>query len=162
MIVTAEYASYFKHRRVSADSTRHYTIPAYLEPSLPVDRSARILDFGSGFRQFVSALGGRGCRAAVSYDIEPAAIAHCESHGIAAIDGSEIALASHGGFDFNFSSHVLEHLPKADVVATLEMLRSMLKAGGAPFVCVPNAQSNTGKCSVFKCGAPSMVSWASM
>jgi 2-polyprenyl-3-methyl-5-hydroxy-6-metoxy-1,4-benzoquinol methylase len=129
---------------VSADSTLHYTIPAYLEPSLPVDRSARIFDFGCGFGQFVSALGGRGYRAAVGYDIEPTAIAHCKSHGIAVIDGNEIALASLGEFDFIFSSHVLEHLPKADVVATLETLRSMLKAGGALFVCVPNAQSNTG------------------
>jgi hypothetical protein len=44
--VTAENAFYFKHRRESADSTLHYTIPVYLESSLPVDRSARILDFG--------------------------------------------------------------------------------------------------------------------
>jgi 2-polyprenyl-3-methyl-5-hydroxy-6-metoxy-1,4-benzoquinol methylase len=144
--VTAEHASYFKHRRVSADSTLHYAIPVYLEPSLPVDCSARILDFdfACGFRQFVSALGGRGYRAAVGHDIEPAAIAHCESHGIAVIDGNEIALGSQSEFDFIFSSHVLEHLPKADVVATLEALRSMLKAGGALFVCLPNAQSNTG------------------
>jgi 2-polyprenyl-3-methyl-5-hydroxy-6-metoxy-1,4-benzoquinol methylase len=142
--VASEYVSYFKHRRVSADSYAQYTLPAYVERRLPKDKGSRILDFGCGFGQFVSALTSRGYREVVGYDIEPTAIDHCTSRGVPVIDGNKTELASLASYDFIFSSHVIEHIPKTDVIAALCTLRALLSSDGTMLICVPNAQANTG------------------
>ena len=141
----SEYEAYFKHRRVSPDSYAQYTLPAYVERRLPPDKGSGILlDFGCGFGQFVSALTSRGYDQVVGYDIEPTAIAHCESRRIPVLDGNKTDLASLPSFDFIFSSHVIEHIPKAEVIGVLGTLRALLSSGGMLLICVPNAQANTG------------------
>ena len=73
------------------------------------------------------------------------AVAHCRANGLTVHDGDILAtdLAALGTFDLVTMTHVLEHLPKADMIKTLEVIRSLLAPGGALYVAVPNAQSNT-------------------
>jgi len=143
--MTSNDPSYFQHRKVSGDAYADYELPSYLETRLPESKDARILDFGCGFGHFIRALGRRGYVRAEGYDIEPAALAFCRSNGVPAIDGNQIDVAElPHQYDFIFTSHVLEHIPKEHVIETLGKLRQRLKPGGALFVCVPNAQSSTG------------------
>lgn len=47
-------------------------------------------------------------------------------------------------FDYIIMSHVLEHIPKNEIINLLISIRKLLKYNGHLIVMVPNAQSNTG------------------
>ncbi len=49
-----------------------------------------------------------------------------------------------GKYDFIIMSHVLEHIPKSEIIELLILVRTLLVPGGSLIVMVPNAQSNTG------------------
>jgi 2-polyprenyl-3-methyl-5-hydroxy-6-metoxy-1,4-benzoquinol methylase len=137
-------ASYFKHRQVSRLDYQLYAPPAYLASRIPQDKEARILDFGCGFGQFLSALHARGYCAVEGYDIEPEAIAFCRAQGLRITDGNSVKVSDlAGNYDFILTSHVIEHIPKDSIISTLRDLRGRLSPGGSLMVCVPNAQSNT-------------------
>ena len=142
--MVADYSSYFRHRRISGDSYLQYSVPPYLAKQLPSNRDARILDFGSGFGQFVREVRLLGYTQVTGYDIEPAALAYCTENGIPVIDGRGLDLADHEmTYDLIYCSHVIEHLPKEIVIEMLGKLRRLLNPGGMLLVCVPNGQSNT-------------------
>jgi len=143
--MASDYSSYFKHRLISGDDYVQYALPAYLESRLPQRKDTRILDFGCGFGQFVRELTRRGYINVVGYDIEPTAIAFCQDNNIPILDGERFDLADHHEkYDLIFSSHVIEHIPKENVIETLSNLRRLLDSSGVLLICVPNAQSNTG------------------
>ncbi len=143
--MSTDDAHYFRYRQVCANAYEHYLLPFYLARRLPENKDACILDFGCGFGQFVRALAQRGYEKAVGYDIEPSAIAFCRDQGVPVIDGMHMPLDElPDQYDFIYSSHVIEHIPKDAVIDILRSLRQRLKAGGTLLVCVPNAQSNTG------------------
>jgi SAM-dependent methyltransferase len=140
------YQDYFSHRNVNPDAYSDVSLADYLLNRLPSDKAAKILDFGCGFGQILRALKTLGYSNAIGLDVEPAAIAYCDSVGLTVIDGNAVNIF--GGvarkFDLVIMSHVLEHISKAEIITLLAKVRALLTGTGALFVMVPNAQSNTG------------------
>ncbi len=139
-------ASYFSLRDVGMESYADYEAPAYLLNVLPGPQ-ASVLDFGCGLGQLLRSLHDRGYRHLVGADLEPQALEQIRHLGIEAQDATDFdafLAANPKRFDFIVLSHVLEHVPKARVVAMLAGLRSLLRPGGQLMLMVPNAQSATG------------------
>jgi len=81
-------------------------------------------------------------------DISAEAIDHCLAQGLDVhrIGGiRDLCTVSQEPFHLILMSHVLEHIPKSDIIETLQLIRERLMVEGASiFVSVPNAQSPTG------------------
>ena len=136
----------FALRNVDSENYDEYQMPAYLKAVL-TDSKARILDFGCGFGQMISALKLNKFENVEGADIDASAIKFLREHDIAVHDlTSELDFydTHQGGFDYVIMSHVLEHFPKSEIITQLQRLKNILKPGGALIVMVPNAQSNTG------------------
>ena len=109
------------------------------------DKNKLILDFGCGFGQLLGALLEDGYNNVSGYDIEPDAITHCQKSGFTMLGVTQNALETISSkYDFIIVSHVLEHIPKPEIIPQLKKLRSMLAPRGELYIAVPNAQSNTG------------------
>lgn len=140
------YDNYFKFRQISPEDYSDYSLPAYLHNQLGSSDTSKILDFGCGFGQTLAALRRAGHAGIEGIDIEPSAIHHCRQLGFTCHDGASEAQfydRNAGVYDYVIMSHVLEHLPKSEMVSQLENIRSLLKPDGKIIVAVPNAQSNT-------------------
>jgi SAM-dependent methyltransferase len=139
---------YFGLRNISPDSYGEYTLPAWLRAEIgEAGKNARILDFGCGFGQTLRALRTLGYAQVEGADIEPNALAYLKSRGDVVHDlrdGGRFFDSNRGQFDLIVTQHVLEHVPKVDVVDTAARLRGLLKPGGKLLVAVPNAQAFTG------------------
>jgi len=138
--MNSDFNNYFASRGVSPDYYENNRLPAYYEQILPANKHASILDFGCGFGQIMRALQSRGYTNVKGYDIEPAAVNHCRSSGL----DVSVSQPKNDRFDLIILSHVLEHIDKKQIISQLRTIKSMLNNGGALFLCVPNAQSNTG------------------
>lgn len=138
--------NYFELRNVDHETYGNFRIPAYLREVVR-NRNAKILDFGCGFGQMIDALVDAGYSQVEGADIDPAAIASLVSRGIPVhnlqeeIDFFDKHLEK---FDYIILSHVLEHIPKVQVMDFLARIRKILKIDGKLILMVPNAQSNTG------------------
>lgn len=138
--------NYFALRNVDSKTYEGFTLPAYLAEVL-TDPNAHILDFGCGFGQMISALKQNGFSRLEGADINSAAINYLRERQITVHDLTlELDFYDRhaGNYDFVIMSHVLEHIPKSEVINQLRLVRKLIKAGGALIVMVPNAQSNTG------------------
>ncbi|MBI5441708.1 MAG: class I SAM-dependent methyltransferase [Deltaproteobacteria bacterium] len=146
--MTPPYDRYFDNRSVSPDEYRGYQLPRYLLDALPPGRNARILDIGCGFGQTLEGLGRLGYASVRGVDVSSQAVEACAARGLRVVlieDLRAFCETSAERFDFVLMSHVLEHLPKAEIVDTLRAIREhLLAVGGALLVMVPNAQSPTG------------------
>ena len=137
---------YFALRNIGSRSYEGFALPGYLSGVL-ANPDARILDFGCGFGQMLSALKQIGFSNIEGADINTAAISHLRERQLTAHDLSietDFYDTHAESYDFVIMSHVLEHFPKGEVINQLRMVRKVIKAGGALIVMVPNAQSNTG------------------
>jgi len=137
---------YFKFRQIDANSYKNFDLPVYLKSVLN-DTEKSILDFGCGYGQMLKALKSNGFKFIEGADINEDAIKHLRSQGILANDlnaNSNFYSENAASFDFIIMSHVLEHIPKTEVINHLILLKTLLKPNGALIVMVPNAQSNTG------------------
>lgn len=137
---------YFAWRNVNAETYEAYAAPAYLGEVLP-DLNAHILDFGCGFGQLISALKQGGYSRLEGADINLSAIKHLRERQITVHDlTQELDFYDRraGTYDYVIMSHVLEHFPKDKIVDQLQLIRKLIKVGGALIVMVPNAQSSTG------------------
>ncbi|MDL0082507.1 class I SAM-dependent methyltransferase [Helicobacter sp. XJK30-2] len=152
-------SEYFEARGVSLETYKEAKLPAYFEEVIcQLPKHARILDFGCGFGQNLLAIkkcycnfadsngGGGGEYKLLGIDINPKAIAYVQSVGIEAIVYENILdFSPQDKFDLVITTHVLEHLPKEQVVEILSHFKNnILKEGGKMFIAVPNAQSHTG------------------
>ena len=101
-----------------------------------IDPKDAVLDYGAGQCAFINQVvaGER-----VACDANPDTKAHCAS-GVAFVSDAELGdPAYRERFDVVFVSNLLEHLPGPDaVLATLKMLREVLKANGRLLVLQPN------------------------
>ncbi len=79
-------------------------------------------------------------------DINMRAIEYVKSLGIDALCIEDIlSFKPKEKFDLIITTHCLEHLPKQNIISTLQHFREhILKKNGKIFVAVPNAQSATG------------------
>lgn len=142
-----EYERYFAWRQISPEDYASYKLPAYLHQLVRTMPSPRILDFGCGFGQLLSALKSVGVELAEGVDIQPSAIEFCRGRGLQCYDAAtepDFFKDRTGAYDFIIMSHVLEHFPKDQVIQELKRIKKLLKPGGGLVVMVPNAQANTG------------------
>ena len=145
----ALYADYFSARGVNREMYREFKIPKSFKQHLPESRSSRFLDIGCGMGQSMSALIELGYSFVYGIDISMAAIEECRSRGLLVDHVSDIInhkVESEGEkYDVVLMNHVLEHVPKGEIIPTIVHIRQrLLKSGGVFYVSVPNAQSPTG------------------
>jgi 2-polyprenyl-3-methyl-5-hydroxy-6-metoxy-1,4-benzoquinol methylase len=138
--------NYFELRNISQSTYDDYNLPLYLKNIL-IKKEARILDFGCGFGQLIIALRQSGFSNVEGADINAAAIESLNARQITvhnlALD-TDFYNRNAEKYDFIVMSHVLEHIPKNEIIRLLILVRALLIPGGNLIVMVPNAQSNTG------------------
>ncbi len=137
---------YFEFRNISQSTYDDYNLPLYIKEIL-TNTEDRILDFGCGFGQLIIALRKSGFSKVEGADINTAAIESLNARQITvhnlALD-ADFYKRNSGKYDFIIMSHVLEHIPKSEIIELLILVRTLLVPGGSLIVMVPNAQSNTG------------------
>lgn len=139
--------AYFKNRGIDPAYYHSFQLPAYLISELPPSKSAQILDVGCGFGQMLFRIKDLGYTNLKGIDIGHESVNYCRANGLDVefISGITEYAAAHGRqYDLIIMSHVLEHIPKNEIIPVLVAIKSMLKEGGSYIVMVPNAQSNTG------------------
>lgn len=114
---------------------------------LPKD--AHVLDYGCADGYMLWVLHSLGYRNLVGADISESVLRHARAR----LDGATVEIRHlettplddcSGRFDAIVMHQVLEHIPREDVISTLEQLRTLLKPGGFLSVAVPNASSVLG------------------
>jgi SAM-dependent methyltransferase len=99
-------------------------------------RLGRLLDFGCGWGNFLSAARETGWDA-VGIEVDPAKIDFARKHGLNAVQGDLLAgTFPAGSFDAIIAQQVFEHLYQP--AAYLEEIRRLLRPGGIVFIGVPN------------------------
>lgn len=140
--------SYFNNREVDPTYYTSYKIPRYLKPHLPKEKTAKVLDVGCGYGQFLFALKQLGYGDTKGIDINNESINECKRKGLNVeqiTDIRDFAKQSNEKFDLITMSHVLEHIDKEKIIDTLMHIKKyLLKDGGEFILMVPNAQSYTG------------------
>ncbi|MGN0161454.1 MAG: class I SAM-dependent methyltransferase [Lachnospiraceae bacterium] len=125
--------------------TKEAWIPGCVIEHLPSEKSANILDIGCGDGRMLSALRNLGYENIHGIDLDESAVEWVRKKGI---DCEKIDLLEYHPekkFDFIIMNHVVEHIPKKDVISTLNYIYSnLLNDNGKMYTGVPNAQSNVG------------------
>jgi SAM-dependent methyltransferase len=114
---------------------------------LPADPGAAILDLACGAGEFLYYLRSRGYTAARGIDLSDEQLALARGMGldnVAREDAIAHLRAHPRSYDFILASHIVEHLPKDEVVACLGLMGKALRAGGRLVVLLPNAGSPLG------------------
>ncbi|HRH33299.1 MAG TPA: class I SAM-dependent methyltransferase [bacterium] len=140
--------SYFSLRGIDSFLEQKNELPSYLVDYLPSNKDARICDIGCGFGRLMIALKERGYENIEGVDQDSKAIHWCEQNGLKVTHepiASFVENKPSEQFDAVIMSHVLEHLPKDDIISILRKIKSnLLVPGGRIYIMVPNAQSATG------------------
>ena len=141
-------SNYFALRGVTDFSAENYVLPPFFLTSLPADKNINICDLGCGFGRLMTGLKNIGYKNVYGIDQETEAIDWCKKEGLSAdfISIKDFVLKEvTNRFDLVIMSHVLEHVPKEDIISTLISIKeNILKPGGTIYIIVPNAQSTTG------------------
>jgi SAM-dependent methyltransferase len=142
------YDNYFALRSISKEYYTTFKLPSYIERNLPLDKMARILDIGCGFGQLLREVVNKGYYNAEGVDISNEAIEFCNTSKLNAFlidDLASYCNTSSNKYDFIIMCHVLEHIPKDNIIDTLVNIKNSLMSENASLLIVcPNAQSNTG------------------
>lgn len=111
-------------------------------------KESKILDIGCGLGQTMVALKDLGYNDVDGVDIDDHAVKYCKSsdlHVRKIKDLVSFCKKTNKKYDFLIMSHVLEHIPKDEIILTLKCIKEHLMNEGAKILInVPNAQSNTG------------------
>ncbi len=140
--------NYFKYRNVSEVTYKKYKLPRYLLKELDYNHGLKILDIGCGFGQMLLALRENNFTNVRGVDISKDAVDTCRKNklDVELIDNIQNYCEDYKGEKFQviLMSHVLEHLPKDEVIEVLSLIRKyLLSDNGRLIAMVPNAQSNT-------------------
>ncbi len=113
---------------------------------LPNDKLARILDIGCGPGFFLYYLKKEGYDNAIGLDLSAEQIDLAKSFKLNAHVGEMFDFMSNNPSEFEliFSSHVIEHLKKKEVIDYLTSIHKCLKSGGKTIICTPNANALFG------------------
>ncbi len=119
-----------------------------LIPLIGADKQAPLLDFGCGGGEFLEFLRSEGFGQLHGIDRSQQQVARCLKRGLSNVEfvsDSGRWLGDHKqAFDTIVLNDVLEHIPKPEIVSTLEALRASLRTGGQLIIKVPNAANAFG------------------
>src|SRR5712664_418536 len=110
---------------------------------LPVSLDARILEIGPGYGEWIELLvRDLKYRHVSAIDLSQQVVDYCNAvvpGSTTWVEDTPSFLATHEGeFDCISVMHVLEHIPKPDIIPILCSLRAALAPGGALIIEVPN------------------------
>lgn len=123
-------------------------LPSYITNLLPHNKDARILDIGCGFGGLLLQLRLHGYRNIHGIDINDAAIEFCKEKKLDVIKTDSII--DYGNsyndkkYDLIIMTHIIEHIKKDEIIATLAAIKKLLKEDGKLYLTTPNAQSRSG------------------
>lgn len=140
---------YFRHRNVTPEIYNNFVLPKYLQEILKEEKGSKILDIGCGFGHILSALAKENYTQLYGVDILEEAVEECKNNNLNVEQISNIIdfAANFKGdkFDFIIMSHVIEHIPKSEIIEILLAIKKhLLSQNGKLLILTPNAQSNTG------------------
>lgn len=137
---------YFEFRNVTAVRSGSIGIPHWLRGEL-CPKDGVILDYGCGLGQLLKSLDKEGFTNVHGVEIENRAIEYCRRNNLNVKRLKPNGECNPFGFKFDIVMllHVIEHMPKEQIIDLLVSLRvDFLKPGGNLLISVPNAQSSTG------------------
>lgn len=110
---------------------------------LPPNKNATILDIGPGFGELIELLGvNLGYKQVSAIDLSAEVVEFCNqclpNSTTKVDDSSEFLRQNPRMFDRIFMLHVLEHLPKLEVIPLLQKVKESLKPDGKLIIEVPN------------------------
>ncbi len=145
------FEDYAQHCSRFNPATPSLVFPDYdlnIQPLLPTDRSAAILDFGCGMGHFLAYLQARGYQTVTGIDVSRSQIEHCHSLGLAQaqhVEDSIAFLQAHPGqFRAIVALDVMEHVPKSSIIPILQAVYAALQPGGSFIMRVPNIAAAIG------------------
>lgn len=110
-------------------------------PWLPADRDAAILEIGCGVGALLDCCRDLGYRRVEGIDVSPEQVELCRRRGHAAVEkAAALPFLRAAGQTWTaiVMSDVLEHLPRQQVIPTLEEAYARLRPGGRVILRVPN------------------------
>lgn len=132
-----------KRMRSIAGKQRRFL--ASFGPHLPADRQAKILDLGPGKGEFLELLRDLGYQQIHALDLSPEVVDYCNQliPGSTTLTENPTAFfqSQRGQYDLVSAAHVLEHVPKDELIALLEAIRGALRPGGKLLIEVPNGDA---------------------
>lgn len=143
-----KFTNYLESRGMPFSKEIHFYTPRYLIPYMPENKDAYILDIGCGLGSFVGDCIFTHNRTNVKgIEVSPEAVRFCKSFDLPVELIQTIKSFADNQkqkYDLILMSHVLEHLPKEQIIETLKIIRTQLLSENGKFiVAVPNAQSST-------------------
>ena len=127
----------------ACESHRH-TFRSYFKKHLPKSTQAKILDIGCGYGSFLYFLQKEGYQDIYGVEISPEQVNAAKRIGIPNVsfgDLSEYLSAHQEQFDCIVALDVIEHFPKSEICALLELAFHALRGGGSIILQVPNGGS---------------------
>lgn len=145
-----DYTRYY--RRWHSDSPEHLQqmlryFGRRLDPHLPADRAARVLDVGCGMGFALAALRQRGFSRLEGIELDPAQAAAAQGRGfqVEVVGDAAVWLqARPERYDVVLLLDVLEHVPRDAQFDLLAAIHRSLTLGGRLICSVPNANSTLG------------------
>lgn len=142
--VSSHAATIHGEQNISVIEGQFSTWKSYFGKLLPKDRNAAILDVGCGDGGFLLWLNSIGYKNVLGIDYSAEQIEVAKSYGIKNAQQADALIylpESPDKFDLVFSSDVLEHIPKENILEFVEGIRISLKPGGIFIVQTVNAES---------------------
>ena len=117
--------NYFEYRNISEKNYQNTQLPLWIKNEI-TDKDVKILDYGCGFGQTLKALKKDGYQAIYGVDIEENAIESCKNNNLKVerLDLTNIKNPYEFKFDIIILSHIIEHIPKSEIIDTLAFIRS--------------------------------------
>jgi 2-polyprenyl-3-methyl-5-hydroxy-6-metoxy-1,4-benzoquinol methylase len=139
------YESYATtHAGVGTGDAARLVFRRDIQPYLPPQPSARIVDIGCGQGELVRLLIEAGYQHAEGVDVSPEQVRLAHAAGLTQVHEGDLTTfleASSGQLDAVLATDLLEHLTKDEVLATLDRALAALRPGGVLIARVPNASS---------------------
>lgn len=139
------FEGYFKNRGVETLHYRNYKLPSYLLNEIDFNQQPVILDIGCGFGQMLNALKEKKLKNLEGIEMLPEASDYCKDKLQLNVQctGDIIGFAENNKnrYDLIIMSHVLEHIPKVNIIDTLKAIKKMLQTNGKFILMVPNGQA---------------------
>jgi 2-polyprenyl-3-methyl-5-hydroxy-6-metoxy-1,4-benzoquinol methylase len=146
--MSSEYESYLSNhlgrlRQSDSFSKKKQWIVENYSRLVPLDKASHILEIGPGFGEFLDFLvNDHGCEQVTAIDYSRQVVEHCERLGnvtaILVTDSEKFLVENKAKYELVVMLHVLEHIPKSQVIPLLTAIRTALTPTGRLLIEVPN------------------------